>query len=207
MDNNWFNEFVDILKTALKTKLSTFLNFFFPGLLILEILFKKGFYNDNIETLYDLILYILWGCLLSVLFNASFNVSIEEILKSSLIVRKTPLGNGAADMLSETIFKEIKKNKFMMDYIEDIIESYTFIFSGIRVGLLYIINKIIQIVIIFVMMKINILRRMPIDINILSIVFSFIMLNVFNKTLKNIFIKASGKKLRKHYEMTGSIDS
>jgi hypothetical protein len=202
LDKDWLNQLVDAINKTLKNKLSTFLNCFFPGFLILEILFNKGFYNNNIENIVNLILYILWGCILSILFNASFNVSIQEIFKSALMIGKTPLREELGDKLSTIIFEEIKK-KNLIDYVMDIIELHKFVFSGIRVGLLYMIYKITDIIVIPLIGKIYVIEFST----TLKVVFSFMVLIIFNKFLKGIFVKTGGKKLRKHLGITGLMDS
>ncbi|WP_343695737.1 hypothetical protein [Flavobacterium sp.] len=65
-------------------KSSKLLNFIFPGIVIIDLFFKKGFFSNEIDSLYTFILYIIWALILSIPFHF-FNHSLLENLTKHLL--------------------------------------------------------------------------------------------------------------------------
>ena len=65
----------------IKEKLVILIINFFPGILILELFFSRGFFHDNINNIHNLISYLIWGFIISFMFNALFAISLKSFIK------------------------------------------------------------------------------------------------------------------------------
>jgi hypothetical protein len=63
------------------SKSATILVNIFPGILILELFFQRGFLNDNINNLYGFILYLVWGLSISIIIDFLLNISIISFVE------------------------------------------------------------------------------------------------------------------------------
>jgi|LGVF01.1.fsa_nt_gb hypothetical protein len=59
---------------------ATYFNMLFPGIFLLEVVFHKGIFSNNISNLYSFIIYLIWAFAISMLF--------KWIVQTTLALRK-----------------------------------------------------------------------------------------------------------------------
>lgn len=126
-----FNE--DNIKLFRK-KIFYFLNYTFPGVVALEVFFKKGFFSNTPEDLYQFILYILWCFVLSLPYNFIDTISSRDIIN---FVRKKELGD---NYNKEELEKRLEDKK---EEFEEFDSQVQYLFSIIYPLSSYIFYKII----------------------------------------------------------------
>ena len=67
-----------------KAKVEIIIVNLFPGALIIELFLGKGFIHNNIDTIYNFFLYILWSISISLLFNNIFDISNKKFIKKEI---------------------------------------------------------------------------------------------------------------------------
>jgi hypothetical protein len=129
-----------------KQKLSSVLIYFFPGILILELFFKKGFLNDNINNLYNFILYLVWGLSISLIFDFLLYISITNIVEKKAKRYFNKRNKNIPDDLYERMHPDESEFKEKMEDIESIINLifysiFILIVFALKILLIFLLNK------------------------------------------------------------------
>lgn len=88
-------------------KLFLVVNYTLPGILILEIFFKKGIFSHSPQNLYEFILLILWAFIFSIPYNIFDVFCIEDIFES--IKKEAVKRTIITEEKSKEIDKDLKK--------------------------------------------------------------------------------------------------
>lgn len=105
------------------------------GLFILEISFNKGLFSNNINTLSDLILYLIWAIIISLPFNY-FSARKLNYIAMEVKIQTKEIAN---DMGLGEKYRNLANRDQMQDH-QEAVESP---FNIISIGLYYIINKVL----------------------------------------------------------------
>jgi len=117
-------------------RLSLFFNSLFPGIVILEIFFRKGYFSILPDSYIALFLYIFWAGIFSLPFSL-YPYSITSILLNLIteLNKKFPLKATAEDILK--IKEELKEAALVTNH------SIRLGFNILRLCLIYLMNKIL----------------------------------------------------------------
>lgn len=113
------------------SKLAKLFNHFFPGIVVLELFFNKGFFSSTPEDIYSFVLFLVWSGILSIPFNFIQPLSVDlfgEKLKAYFITSLS------SENISDDSEEEIYSAK----------EAFELGFILIKLLLTYIIYKIIE---------------------------------------------------------------
>jgi hypothetical protein len=190
-----------------RQKLAIILVNIFPGILILELFFKKGFLNDNINNLYNFILYIIWGFSISIIFGFLLSISISDFLEEKA---KRYFKRKNKD-IPKDLYKLIHpEENDILEGIEEYEATLNIIFYcifilavfAIKSLLIYFINK-------YTILPMNYVINYIIKNDILSSCIVFIILflfkNLFQRIYMNIILfkelKIFFEDIRKEYDV------
>lgn len=119
-------------------KIFMFLNYTIPGVVILDVFFKQGFFSNAPTNLYSFLLFIFWAFILSLPFNMFDIVNLEKIIlkhSKEIILKKG--GNSQNIKQLEDLAEED------YDYYEEVNSKLHFIFILIFSCLVYFIYKLL----------------------------------------------------------------
>jgi hypothetical protein len=152
-------------------KLAKLFNYFFPGMVILELFFHKGLFSNSIMNLPSFILFIVWAGIFSVPYNFRHPNCIENFTDNfkTILCKKNNL---TIEQLDEVIDKEPDT----FDHLDDIIElGYILIMLLIT----YLVYKVL----LFYNFPANTIINIPINIIQLLITFplTYLLSNPFGR--------------------------
>jgi|GEM_PF-4784576 len=115
-------------------RLSLFFNSLFPGIVILEIFFRIGYFSIRPDSYIALFLYIFWAGIFSLPFSL-YPYSITSILSNLLteLNKKFPITATTGDLLK--IKEELKEAALVTNH------SIRLAFNILRLCLIYVMNK------------------------------------------------------------------
>jgi hypothetical protein len=180
-----------------RQKLSIILVNIFPGILILELFFKKGFLSDNISNLYSFIIYLVWGFSLSIMVNFLLNISISYFLEKKV----KPYFNRKNKEIPNNLYKEIYPDGIgIMEYIDEYESTINIIFFciffifvyAVKTLVIYLINK-------YTILPTNYVINYIIRNDILSSCIVFIFLFIFKNFFQNMYFTIIFYKELKEY--------
>ena len=190
-----------------RQKLSTILVNIFPGILILELFFKKGFLNDNINNLYNFILYLAWGLSISVIIEFFLFISIADFVEEKSRRYFKRKNRNIPDDLYERIHPDGSEFKEKMEDIESTINIifysiFILIVFALKLLLVYLINRYT------VLPEIYVINYIIMN-NILFSSIIFFILIFFRHLLRGIFlniilfkeIKVLREEIREKYDV------
>ncbi|AWH85217.1 hypothetical protein HYN59_08840 [Flavobacterium album] len=108
-----------------RSKIFMFLNYTLPGLVVLDIFFKKGFFSESTTSLYDFLLLMLWSFIFSIPYNIFDTISLSSIIKYAIekVVDRNEINriNEFIEEKSEELEEEESKLQFFFTIL------YTFL--------------------------------------------------------------------------------
>lgn len=121
-------------------KLAKLFNYFFPGIIILELFFNKGYFSNPPTDTFGFILYIFWCGILSIPYNFIGHESIANFHDNLILAyaKKYKLD----EEQSEEFQTEFKK-EFSEDEIEDMSEEINLGLILVKLFLTYLVYKLL----------------------------------------------------------------
>lgn len=119
-------------------KLAILFNSFFPGMVILELFFKKGYFSNPPVDIFSFLLFLVWCGILSIPYNIVHPMSIEKFSDKLLRVASEKYNLTESDL-------EEAMNKDEEEW-DDIIEEFNLVFTLIKLVLTYVVYKALLII-------------------------------------------------------------
>ena len=108
MENKINRETVNLFSN----KLAKLFNNFFPGIVVLELFFKRGYFSNQPVNVFDFILYLFWCGILSIPYNFIQPTRVATLIRT--LINKIPKSNMTKEQINE-------ENEFTYDaqeYVE-----------------------------------------------------------------------------------------
>jgi hypothetical protein len=119
------------------SKLAKLFKYFFPGIVLLELFFKQGLFSTPPSNIYSFFIYLFWCGILSLPFHLIQPSCIDSFFNNLLaFISKTR-------NIEKTILEAMFKGK---DESEDELEEFELGFILIKLFLMYIIYKLLNII-------------------------------------------------------------
>ena len=118
------------------SKIMLLLNNIIPGIVLLEIFFKNGFFSKTPENLFVFIIYLIWAFLLSIPFNIFSSLNLKKSIKKVMDDKIKAVPESEKNKLIEDLENYFKEEKEDMDVLNDRIQ---FAFNILYVILIYVI--------------------------------------------------------------------
>ncbi|EKT4501212.1 hypothetical protein ABF176_000149 [Flavobacterium psychrophilum] len=172
------------------SKIMLVLNNIIPGIVLLEIFFKNGFFSKTPENLYLFIIYLVWAFLLSIPFNIFSSLNLKKNIRKVMNNQIEKVPDSEKMKMKEDIEIYFKKEKEDMEVLND---SFEFGFNLLYVILTYVIYKFIDCYFIlpsfwklnqsfinlFICLFVVFIITIPIRIIIDRLLYNYLKINIF----------------------------
>lgn len=119
-------------------KSTKFLCYIFPGMVVMDIFFNKGFFSNEIDSIYTFLIYIVWVLVLSIPFHHLNSYPVEEFIMH--VMKEVGKINGYTMEECKEIYETLSEDdkELFSDYDSQIVFGTVII----KTVLFYIIYKI-----------------------------------------------------------------